>query len=148
MFGKKKGQAAMEYLMTYGWAILAVVIVGGVLYYYGVFEPDLPNQGCPNEPVAVESNAWEVDTGEPASLRLSPRNVADEDIVITQAEVDGSEWEGEVALSRNEQSEDAIEITDVGNISSGDQVDFDVTFTYNGTTMGNRDSACNLVGQA
>ena len=27
----KKGQAAMEFLMTYGWAILAAIIVIGVL---------------------------------------------------------------------------------------------------------------------
>lgn len=30
---RKKGQAAMEFLMTYGWAILAAVIVVGVLWY-------------------------------------------------------------------------------------------------------------------
>jgi len=30
---KRKGQAAMEFLMTYGWAILAAVIVVGVLWY-------------------------------------------------------------------------------------------------------------------
>lgn len=29
----KKGQAAMEFLMTYGWAILAAIIVVGVLWY-------------------------------------------------------------------------------------------------------------------
>jgi len=31
---KKKGQAAMEFLMTYGWAILAAIIVIGVLAVY------------------------------------------------------------------------------------------------------------------
>ncbi len=35
----RKGQSALEYLMTYGWAILIIIIVGGVLYYYGVFSP-------------------------------------------------------------------------------------------------------------
>lgn len=35
----KKGQAAMEFLMTYGWAILAAVVVIGVLAYFGVFNP-------------------------------------------------------------------------------------------------------------
>lgn len=41
----KKGQAAMEFLMTYGWAILAAVIAIGVLAYFGVFSPQnsLPN---------------------------------------------------------------------------------------------------------
>jgi len=32
-----KGQAAMEFLMTYGWAILMGVVVIGVLSTYGVF---------------------------------------------------------------------------------------------------------------
>ncbi len=32
-----KGQGAMEYLMTYGWAILIVIIVGIVLWQSGVF---------------------------------------------------------------------------------------------------------------
>ena len=34
----KKGQGAMEYLMTYGWAILVVMIVGVVLWQLGVFK--------------------------------------------------------------------------------------------------------------
>lgn len=42
----KKGQAAMEFLMTYGWAILVVLIAIGALAYFGVLSPDnlLPNQ--------------------------------------------------------------------------------------------------------
>ncbi len=35
----RKGQTAMEYLMTYGWAILIVIIVAGALYALGVFNP-------------------------------------------------------------------------------------------------------------
>ena len=34
-----KIQSAMEYLMTYGWAILAIAVVLGVLYSLGVFNP-------------------------------------------------------------------------------------------------------------
>ena len=29
---KKRGQSALEYLVTYGWAILAIVIVAAVLW--------------------------------------------------------------------------------------------------------------------
>jgi hypothetical protein len=36
---KMKGQAAVEFLMTYGWAILAAVIAIGVLSYFGAFSP-------------------------------------------------------------------------------------------------------------
>ena len=32
--GYKKGQAAMEYLMTYGWAILIIVVVLAILAFY------------------------------------------------------------------------------------------------------------------
>jgi len=37
----KRGQSAMEFLMTYGWAILVVLIVLGALFYLGVFSPKI-----------------------------------------------------------------------------------------------------------
>ena len=40
MFRKNKGQAAMEFLMTYGWAILVVLAAIGALAYFGVLSPD------------------------------------------------------------------------------------------------------------
>jgi hypothetical protein len=35
----RKSQSALEYMMTYGWAILIIVIVAGVLYSLGIFSP-------------------------------------------------------------------------------------------------------------
>lgn len=35
-----KGQAAMEYIVTYGWALLGLVILIGALTYFGVFNPE------------------------------------------------------------------------------------------------------------
>ena len=35
----KKAQAAMEFLMTYGWAILVVLLAIGALAYFGVLSP-------------------------------------------------------------------------------------------------------------
>ena len=35
----KKGQAAMEFLMTYGWAILVVLAAVAALAYFGVLSP-------------------------------------------------------------------------------------------------------------
>ena len=37
---QKKAQAAMEFLMTYGWAILVVLIAIGALVYFGVLSPE------------------------------------------------------------------------------------------------------------
>ena len=36
---KRKGQAAMEFLMTYGWAILVVLAAIAALAYFGVLSP-------------------------------------------------------------------------------------------------------------
>ena len=42
----KKGQAAMEFLMTYGWALLIVLIAVAALAYFGILNPSrfLPEQ--------------------------------------------------------------------------------------------------------
>ena len=34
---RSKAQSAMEYLMTYGWAILVIAVVLGALFELGVF---------------------------------------------------------------------------------------------------------------
>ena len=36
---EKKAQAAMEFLMTYGWALLVVLIAIGALAFFGVLDP-------------------------------------------------------------------------------------------------------------
>src|SRR3989344_9416178 len=43
---KRRGQAAMEFLMTYGWAILAAIIVIGVIAFYIL--PNLGSGGSSN----------------------------------------------------------------------------------------------------
>lgn len=46
-----KGQAAMEYLMTYGWAILALVVVIALLMATGVFNPSyIVSEECTIQP--------------------------------------------------------------------------------------------------
>jgi hypothetical protein len=55
---QRKAQAAMEYLMTYGWAILIVIIVAAAMYALGIFNPatwtgtrttGFPNIGVPGD---------------------------------------------------------------------------------------------------
>ena len=38
----KKAQASMEFLMTYGWAILVIVLLVGALAYFGILTPPKP----------------------------------------------------------------------------------------------------------
>jgi len=32
-----KAQTTMEYVMTYGWAVVIILVVLAVLWYYGIF---------------------------------------------------------------------------------------------------------------
>jgi hypothetical protein len=77
---RTKGQAAMEFLMTYGWAILAAIIVIGVLAIY--FRPSAltPNQAVLGAP--LYANAWSIT---PSNVQLEVQNQAGEPINITFA---------------------------------------------------------------
>ncbi len=35
----RQGQAAMEYMITYGWVVIVVLVAIGALAYFGVFDP-------------------------------------------------------------------------------------------------------------
>ena len=61
---KVKGQAAVEFLMTYGWAILASVIVLGTLAFFGIFNSSSfsPSAAVLSPPFNL--NAWSVTTTE------------------------------------------------------------------------------------
>lgn len=56
---KKKGQAAMEFLMTYGWAIVVVLAAIGALAYFGVLSPNklLPDRTTFTTPLPNVDNA-------------------------------------------------------------------------------------------
>jgi len=56
---KRKGQAAMEFLMTYGWAILVVLAAIAALAYFGVLSPGnlLPERTTFTAPLPNVDNA-------------------------------------------------------------------------------------------
>ena len=47
----KKSQAAMEFLMTYGWAILIIMIVMAILFSLNIFNPRVPNSCISVSPI-------------------------------------------------------------------------------------------------
>ena len=47
----KKAQTAMEFLMTYGWAILIILAVIAVLFSLDVFNPKVPNNCISVSPI-------------------------------------------------------------------------------------------------
>ena len=86
IFNKRKGQSATEYLMTYGWAILAIVVVAGVLWNMGLFG----GGSCGNSVTGfagtqVSVKDFALTSG--GSLTLSLRNAAGEDIAISNVTI-------------------------------------------------------------
>ena len=82
---KNKGQAALEFLMTYGWAILAAVIVIVVLASFGVFSPSnyVPNKCILSSPLGCEAG-----TADPNGVKLEIRNGMGETISISNVTVE------------------------------------------------------------
>ena len=94
MFMKKKAQAAMEFLMTYGWAILVVLIVIGALAYFGVLNPQnlLPEKctlpvglSCDEHVVRASSTSGAND----GTINLIITNGIGEGIIFTEMNVTG-----------------------------------------------------------
>lgn len=93
-----RGQAAMEYLMTYGWALIILVAVISVLFSMGVFnpqnymseecsfQPSLPCRGASLSPngelkiymtngLGYEVDSWEIEVeGKTSSFSTSGDN--------------------------------------------------------------------------
>ena len=86
----RKGQAAMEFLMTYGWAILAAIIAIGVLAYYGIFSPGkfVTNAVVIQAPFGA-NGVIEADTGTPVGnqIKLEMRNGAGQLVTITDIDI-------------------------------------------------------------
>ncbi|MBI3033676.1 hypothetical protein HYY72_00780 [Candidatus Woesearchaeota archaeon] len=83
----RRGQAAMEFLMTYGWAILVVLVVIGALAYFGVLSPDtlLPEK-C-TMPLQVTCKDHRVDKTA-STIKMVLLNGAGRDMKITTVKVD------------------------------------------------------------
>ena len=81
-----KGQAAMEFLMTYGWAILVVLVAIGALAYFGVLNPEtlLPEKCLiqSGSGLFCEKNLVNADaTADSVTLRL--KNSLPDDVNVT-----------------------------------------------------------------
>ncbi|MEK6934652.1 MAG: hypothetical protein AABW46_02130 [Nanoarchaeota archaeon] len=77
----RRGQAAMEFLMTYGWAILVVLIAIGALAYFGVLNPSrfLPSS-CTLMP-GLSCEAFKVDaTAAGGHIRVDIQNGIGQDL--------------------------------------------------------------------
>ena len=121
---QKKGQAAMEFLMTYGWAILAAVIAIGVLSYFGVFSPGKYVAGNAVVTPPFYVNAQNVKT---TGVTLELLNNGGETYNITSVTVSecGTESTAHSVVAGN-----ATAITVACSKTAGDSFKGDITVTY------------------
>lgn len=71
----RKAQAAMEFLMTYGWAILVVLIAIGALAYFGVLSPEkfLPEKCVISSGSGLWCDDFSIDSD--TTVRLNLKNI-------------------------------------------------------------------------
>jgi hypothetical protein len=120
----KKGQAAMEFLMTYGWAILAAVIAIGVLAYFGVFSPGkyVTGNAIVNPPFYV--NAYNIKT---TGITIEVKNNGGEDYTIQSVIVSNcATYSTPTPIA----ADDLEAITVPCTLVSGENFKGDITITY------------------
>ncbi len=152
---ERRGQAALEFLMTYGWAILVVLIAIGALAYFGVLNPSryLPNS-C-TIVAGISCNDFKLST---SGAQLIMRNGMGDDlknvsVIISgctqSTEADGGfgavddVWTDGTILGGS----DGITLTACG-YTAGQRVKTDVAVKYNTTEGVGHTRTGQLVGKA
>ena len=87
----RKSQAALEFIMTYGWAILVVLVAVGALAYFGVLSPDrfLPSKCVMQSGIAclehkVDANGGAAGIGQ---VQVRIQNSLGQDLTNVEARV-------------------------------------------------------------
>lgn len=128
-----KGQGALEYLMTYGWALLIIVVVGAALFALGIFSPQTKSV-CTGFQYYTYSNQKMTTT----QYTLEVLN-GNQDVTVTNLSVEGTDL-GTVTLSPTGTLGSGKRVTisganDPTTKSSGDSYSYSVSVTYNTPTI-------------
>ena len=122
---RKKGQAAMEFLMTYGWAILVVLIAISALTYFGVLNPSkfLPEK-CTLIPglICIDHKA----TGDTIDLVID--NGMAQDLQNFSISMGGCT--SSVSQSFQDAKQLTIQLTNCDNGESGARVKADINISF------------------
>ena len=99
-FKKRKAQSATEYLMTYGWAILAIAIVGALLYTQ-VFSAKKCAEGATGFAISgtVYPDGNEYSIGTNGDLNILLKNNVGKDITLSNVNCDGTDVADTTAIA-------------------------------------------------
>jgi hypothetical protein len=138
-----RGQSALEYLVTYGWAILGIVIIAGVLVTFGIFDPSKWGPSRMQGGFAsLEIIDHKVIAGTGGTLQLMLANKRGRSVTITAINVSsgGCNWSGSQVLSATGQklfTTSACTAATVTGASEGSAYDFsDIEVAFTDSTSG------------
>ena len=136
---KKKAQAAMEFLMTYGWAILVVLIAIGALAYFGVLNPErFVQDRCVITPIQLKCEDYNaVEASGTTTVTFRIKNDLPDDITIdtinivdTGTGVSCSEASPGTSILSEENADVTVTCT---GLSSGDKLKGNIKIGYTPT---------------
>ncbi len=127
----KRGQAALEFLMTYGWAILVVLVAIGALAYFGVLKPTtfLPEKCV----IAAGSGLFCDDySASGTDLTLRVKNILPDAVNVTSIAVTATgetctTWTGGTSINTDETADFTVTC---GTLASGDKLTGDLAIGY------------------
>jgi len=121
----KRGQAALEFLMTYGWAILVVIIAISVLSYYGVLNADkfLPDKCFITPGIMCLSHK-----ATPDMLVIVVQNELGQDITVTSVDVTSCSYTQNTAINSGAKATLTFDGCEFGD--SGSKLKMDISFKY------------------
>lgn len=141
---QRKGQAAMEFLMTYGWAILAAIVAIAVLAYFGVFSPSTyapticimsAPLGCDIDSVVLVNDGGTGGLVDNVTIYIA--NGAGESINVTGAWVKGDCQDASqdlttasITIANGEEGAVGVDCDDASAFTTGDTFAADVAITY------------------
>jgi len=147
---EKKGQAAMEFLMTYGWAILVVIAAIAALAYFGVLDPArlLPDRCTSSagmdcvDKANVESTQMDVALRNNVGFTINVTDLAVTGFSACTAELaaEGAAGtltnlsQGAVSVANNEVIK--LQVSGCSGVATGDRFDGVLTVEYLNTETG------------
>ncbi|MFH1323650.1 MAG: hypothetical protein ABIH64_00230 [Nanoarchaeota archaeon] len=119
----------MEFLMTYGWAILVVLIAIGALAYFGVLSPEkfLPEKCVISSGSGLFCQEFSATAGTGVTLRI--KNILTDSVSVTAASTDvpSCTWTGTGAIAADGYTDFPLACT---GIASKDKIKATVTVAY------------------
>lgn len=129
----KKAQAAMEFLMTYGWAILVVLIAIGALAYFGVLKPEqfLPEKCVISTGSGLFCEDFAIDDEDTVRVyihNILPNDLTDVAVTLKNAGTDTGTCSGTLA-TLDADATDVVTLACTTSLSDKVKADLSIAYT-------------------